>query len=75
MVSGTGKSHLALRLIKMLSTLEGMKPILFITVKNAVLDNALQKLINMKVNSYLYLLQPTVGRSPHYKVIVLNSRP
>ena len=53
MEPGTGKSHLALKLIKMLSTIEGMRPILFITIKNAVLDNALQKLINMKAREIL----------------------
>ena len=53
--SGTGKSYLALKLIKMLSTIEDMRPILFVTVKNAVLDNALQKLIDMQVSVVLNL--------------------
>ena len=63
---GTGKSHLALKLIKMLSTIEGMRPILFITIKNAVLDNALQKLMNMKVSEISNLNQINLHiRHPH----------
>ena len=51
--AGTGKSYLTMCVVKSLANQESMPPILFITVKNTVLDATLLKLLEVSELAHL----------------------